>query len=148
MMMVSWNITTSICRYVYVFVGCCLLPFAIVVDLIIDATLLVTPTGALATWLDLRRPVISTVIAAAAWSWVISLTICPLGAGVCMCEHSRDLGDSNLHRKRSLNGLTSAHILVIAVDAVTLVAECCVELVRRHPMVSCFVWCLMVAAIL
>ena len=75
MMMVSWNITTSIRRYVYVLVGCCILPFAILVDLIIDAALIVTPTGAVATWLDLRRPVIATVIAVAAWSWVISLTV-------------------------------------------------------------------------
>ncbi len=137
------SIMLSILQYLSMLGGCLLFPFAVFTDIVIDILVFLSSSSFVAV-LHRRRCLIAIASALAALTWCVSITLCPLNAGFCVCEHMRvpEGGGSDI----SLSKLSTAQLVVLIPRAMHMALNASLEICRRFPIVV--VICLGLAAVL
>ena len=128
--MMLLTIILRILQYLSLLVGCILLPFAVVVDAIVDLLVRFSSARAVA-WLHRHRCHVAIWCSCVGVGWCYCVISCPLNAGVCVCEHMRVPESGGV--EAGLNALSSAHIVYIAVSSFRMAGTCLVIIVSRHP---------------
>ena len=136
------HIMLTVYRYFNVVAGLAILPFAVVIDVLIDGCVILCPQWRPVAWLATHRCQLAILATLSTLGWLVSITQCPLNAGLCVCELQRVPEGGGVPLVSFAGStfmwheLSTAQLVAIIPAALRVAAQSVVEILRRHPVLG------------